>query len=57
MEEQIRQELYVKLENELDSYKKSLLELTNKEVIDKSYETAMKEEMIFSFIQSQNNLI
>lgn len=49
MEEKIRQELYDKLENELDSYKKSLLELSNKEVIDKSYETAIKEEMIYFF--------
>ena len=54
MEEKIRQELYDKLENELDSYKKSLLELSNKEVIDKSYETAIKE--IRALKQEENSL-
>ncbi len=49
MEEKIRQELYDKLENELSSYKSSLTELSSKEIIDKSYETAMKEELICFF--------
>lgn len=34
MEEKIREELYSKLENEFDSYKKELETLTPKEVID-----------------------
>lgn len=49
MEEKIRQELYDKLENELTSYKKDLETLTSKEIIDKSYETAIKEEVIYLF--------
>lgn len=49
MEDKIRQELYDKLENELSSYKKELESLTAKEIIDKSYETAIKEEVIFLF--------
>lgn len=49
MEQKIREELYTKLEMELSEYKKGLLELSGKEIIDKSYETAIKEEMIYSF--------
>lgn len=49
MEEKIREELYSKLESELDSYKKELETLTSKEIIDKSYETTMKEELICLF--------
>ncbi len=49
MEEKIREELYSKLERELDSYKKELETLTSKEIIDKSYETTMKEELICLF--------
>ena len=49
MEETIRKELYEKLENELASYKKELESLTVKEIIDKSYETAIKEEVIYLF--------
>lgn len=49
MEEKIRQELYEKLENELTSYKRELATLTSKEIIDKSYETAIKEEVIYLF--------
>ena len=49
MEEKIREELYSKLEIELDSYKKELETLTSKEIIDKSYETTMKEELICLF--------
>ena len=49
MEDKIRQELYDKLENELASYKKDLESLTAKEIIDKSYETAIKEEVIYMF--------
>ena len=37
MEEKIREELYDKLESELDSYKKELETLTAKEIIDKTY--------------------
>ena len=49
MEQKIREELYTKLEMELSEYKKGLLELSGKEIIDKSYETVIKEEMIYSF--------
>ena len=49
MEEKIREELYSKLESELDSYKKELETLTAKEIIDKSYETTIKEESIYLF--------
>lgn len=49
MEDKIRQELYDKLESELASYKKDLESLTAKEIIDKSYETAIKEEVIYMF--------
>jgi hypothetical protein len=49
MEEKIREELYDKLESELASYKKELETLTAKEIIDKSYETAIKEESIYLF--------
>lgn len=49
MEEKIRQELYDKLENELTSYKKDLESLTAKEIIAKSYETVVKEEVIYLF--------
>ena len=49
MEEKIREELYSKLESELDSYKKELETLTSKEIIDKSYETTMKEELMCLF--------
>ena len=49
MEQKIRKELFTKLELELSEYKKSLLELSNKEIIDKSYENAIKEEIIYSF--------
>lgn len=49
MEEKIREELYSKLESELDSYKKELETLTVKEIIDKSYETTIKEESIYLF--------
>lgn len=52
MEEKIREELYSKLESEFDSYKKELETLTSKEIIDKSYETTIKEEMIYSFYPS-----
>ena len=48
-EMKIREELYTKLEKELSEYKKGLLELFGKEIIDKSYETAIKEEIICSF--------
>ena len=44
MEEKIRQELYDKLIKEKDSYKEDLLNLPIREVIDKSYETSIKEE-------------
>ena len=50
MEEKIREELYSKLESEFDSYKKELETLTSKEIIDKSYETTMKEELMCLFI-------
>ena len=46
MEEKIKEELYSKLESEFDSYKKELETLTSKEIIDKSYETTMKEELM-----------
>ena len=49
MEEKIREELYDKLESELTLYKKELESLTAKEIIDKSYETAIKEESIYLF--------
>ena len=49
MEEKIREELYSKLESEFDSYKKELETLTSKEIIDKSYETTMKEELMCLF--------
>ena len=49
MEDKIRQELYDKLEKELTSYKQELETLTSKEIIDKSYETAIKEEVIYLF--------
>ena len=49
MEEKIRQELYEKLEQELTSYKQELSTLTTKEIIDKSYETTVKEEVIYLF--------
>ncbi len=49
MEEKIREELYTKLERELSEYKKGLLELSGKEIVDKSYETSIKEEIICSF--------
>lgn len=49
MEEKIRQELYYKLESELSSYKKDLESLSAKEIIDKSYETSIKEEVIYLF--------
>lgn len=49
MEEKIREELYLKMESELNSYKKKLETLTPKEIIDKSYETTMKEELICLF--------
>ena len=49
MEETIRKELYEKLENELALYKKDLESLSAKEIIDKSYETAIKEEVIYLF--------
>ncbi len=49
MEEKIREELYEKLEQELKEYKDSLLELSGKEIIDKSYETCIKEEMASQF--------
>lgn len=49
MEEKIRQELYDKLESELFSYKKDLESLSAKEIIDKSYETSIKEEVIYLF--------
>ena len=49
MEEKIRQELYDKLESELSSYKKDLESLSAKEIIDKSYETSIKEEVIYLF--------
>lgn len=49
MEEKIRQELYEKLEQELTSYKQELSTLTTKEIIDKSYETIVKEEVIYLF--------
>ena len=49
MEEKIRQELYEKLEQELTSYKQELSTLTTKEIIDKSYETTVKVEVIYLF--------
>ena len=49
MEEKIREELYSKLESEFESYKKELETLTSKEIIDKSYETTMKEELMCLF--------
>lgn len=49
MEEKIREELYSKLESEFNSYKKELETLTSKEIIDKSYETTMKEELMCLF--------
>ena len=49
MEEKIREELYLKMESELNSYKKKLETLTPKEIIDKSYETTMKEELVCLF--------
>ena len=49
MEEKIKEELYSKLESEFDSYKKELETLTSKEIIDKSYETTMKEELMCLF--------
>ena len=49
MEEKIRQELYEKLEQELTSYEQELSTLTIKEIIDKSYETTVKEDIIYLF--------
>lgn len=49
MEEKIRQELYDKLIKEKDSYKEDLLNLPIREVIDKSYETSIKEELVYLF--------
>jgi hypothetical protein len=49
MEEKTRQELYDKLLKENESYKDNLFNLPIKEVIDKSYETAIKDELIYLF--------
>ena len=54
MEEKIREELYSKLESEFNSYKKELETLTSKEIIDKSYETTMKEELNINQLLEDN---
>lgn len=54
MEDKIRQELYDKLVKENETYKEDLLKLSTKEVIGKSYETAIKEELVYMFYPESN---
>lgn len=49
MENKIREELYSKMEKELNEYKDELRNKTPDEVIKNAYELAIKEEMICSF--------
>lgn len=47
--EMLKEKVTNRLYDEFEKYKDSLLELSSKEIIDKSYETATKEEMPFKF--------
>ena len=47
--EMLKEKVVRRLYDEFEKYKDGLLELSNKEIIDKSYETATKEEMPFKF--------
>ena len=49
MEEQIRNKLYQKMENEFNSYIEKLKKLPPEKIILSSYEKIMKEEMMLSF--------
>lgn len=49
MEEEIRQELYDKLEKEYQSFIEEIKTLPPEKIIDKSYEKVMKEETLSMF--------
>lgn len=50
MEEEIRQELYDKLEKEYNNFIEEIKTLPPEKIIDKSYEKVMKEETLSMFI-------
>jgi hypothetical protein len=47
--EMIKERICNRLNDELKDYKESIIKLSNKEILDKSYETATKEELPFRF--------
>src|SRR5574344_466077 len=49
MEEQIRKELYEKMQKEISDFKAELRTKTPDEIINSAYEIALKDEMICNF--------
>ena len=47
--EMLKEKIINRLNDELKDYKESIIKLSNKEILDKSYETATKEEMPYRF--------